>query len=776
MKNKGDRASAMHSNDGVVKITVHHCELKLEKLLVQPVVYMHVVDSSHECYVKKQDSKRAVTSFYENQRGDIDYILPIMTQPCAVQGKKSQLLCWEESFVLNENMEHLLKKEISTILFFEVIDLVPLTFTKYHYERLNENGMQKLAWAFLKVLGSNNVVNTGSKLRLQLFKPHISRKKKACQLEVFKWWSSKPRIPLPASLYISFERHDISTIEPALRSMLPLQEETGSSVGGKGVGTSNESALHSPNDNLSVSDSKNNEIKWSRKEGEPYKIPSHHSLVLESATSCQILKFSSLGRLLVAGCGAAGQYSLFIFEIPSGKFLHKMFAHSDVIYDFDWSENDERLLSASADYSVKLWNAKSWNVMSLFPHPSFVYAAKFQPSMKNNLVTGCYDHVIRIWTFHKSAQLLQELEGHNSSVNALCWHKKNINLFSADTTGEIKMWRNPSYQRNSSKDLNNYVLDRDLCFSEIKGVSVNKLVTNINEDILFLFCGDGSVRLINISIGRIFTCFECFPKYQSTAVGCCSPCGNLLFLCSDNGCVQIWSRKSSKITESLSDAFHRCQLTSIDYHPLDHILALSTSEDGGYIHVYTCEESDELCEAKELDASEKGCGTNSPDSSSTLTENRNERKDSNTNTLFSSSTPMKNKNELKNYLTSHEKPRTTSKRNPSKSYFYNAETSSDEGFARLSLDAKRDSTEYESAEYAKPEKYYEESGNSESFTAISAKSGHLNVIPAPDKYIVSDSHASGSQISDSGYPDSLQRSSKRSQRRRKLREMNKSNF
>ncbi|KAF8785544.1 Jouberin like protein [Argiope bruennichi] len=251
MENKGDQSSNtdMHSNDGVVKITVHHCELKLEKLLVQPVVCMHVVDSSHGCYVKKQDSKRAVTSFYENQRGDIDYILPIMTQPCTIQGKKLQLLQWEESFILNENMEHLLKKEISTILFFEVIDLVPLTFTKYLYERLNENGMQKLGWAFLKVLGSNDAVNIGNKLRLQLYKPHISRKKKTSQLEVFKWWSSKPRIPLPASLYISFERHNISTIEPALRSMLPLQEETGSSVGGKGLGASNESAVPSPNDN-----------------------------------------------------------------------------------------------------------------------------------------------------------------------------------------------------------------------------------------------------------------------------------------------------------------------------------------------------------------------------------------------------------------------------------------------------------------------------------------------------------------------------------------------
>ncbi|KAF8785545.1 Jouberin like protein [Argiope bruennichi] len=400
--------------------------------------------------------------------------------------------------------------------------------------------------------------------------------------------------------------------------------------------------------------------------------------------------------------------------------------------------------------------------------------------MKNNIVTGCYDHVIRIWTFHKSPQLLQELEEHNSAVNALCWHNKSMKLFSADSNGEIKMWRIPSYQRNSNKDFNNYVLDKELCFHEVKGVSVNRLVTNTNEDILFLFCGDGSIRLIDVSIGRISTCFLSFSKYQNITVGCCSPCGNLLFLCNENGCVQVWTRKSSKITESLSNTYHRCQLTSIDYHPLDHILALSTSEDGGPIHVYTYKESDESCEAKELNTSEKDRKTNSPDSSSSHKESKIERKGSkimSPNALAPSGTPMKNKNELKNYLmTSPEKPRIISKRNPPKSYFYNTETSSDEGFARLSLSAKKDSSECESAEYEKSEKYSKESRHFESFTTNAVKSGHLNVVPAPDKYIVSDSHASGSQISDSGYPDSFQRSSKRSQRRRKLREMNKSDY
>ncbi|GFV28662.1 hypothetical protein TNCV_3986121 [Trichonephila clavipes] len=281
-----------------------------------------------------------------------------------------------------------------------------------------------------------------------------------------------------------------------------------------------------------------------------------------------------------------------VFEngIPSGKMLHKIIAHSDVIYDLDWSEDDERLLSASADYCVKLWNTKSWNLSSTFIHPSFVYSAKFQPALKNILVTGCYDHVIRVWTYNKTVQLLQELEGHNAAVNTLCWFRKNMKLFSADGAGDIKMWKIPSHQKTAKSGFEKYALDKELSFQGIKGISVNKMVTSNSEDVLFLFCGDSSVWLVDPSVESNFTCYE---SVQKTAVsGCCSPCGNLLFLYNDDECVLVWRRKSLKITTILQNSFSYCHLTCMDYHPLDHILALSTSE--GRIYVYSYNDSGKL--------------------------------------------------------------------------------------------------------------------------------------------------------------------------------------
>lgn len=67
----------------------------------------------------------------------------------------------------------------------------------------------------------------------------------------------------------------------------------------------------------------------------------------------------------------------------------------------------------------------------VFPHPSFVYTAKYHPIADWLVVTGCYDSVIRIWNANVKeihGQLLQELDGHKGFVNTLCFDAEGTYL------------------------------------------------------------------------------------------------------------------------------------------------------------------------------------------------------------------------------------------------------------------------------------------------------------------------------------------------------------
>lgn len=93
--------------------------------------------------------------------------------------------------------------------------------------------------------------------------------------------------------------------------------------------------------------------------------------------------------------------------------------HNDLIHDISWSSDDQYLVTASADCSVKVWSMAKLNIQSqkllnysdnnevfliaILQHPSFVYGCKFHPFKDEsslNLATICYDGKVRLWKIY----------------------------------------------------------------------------------------------------------------------------------------------------------------------------------------------------------------------------------------------------------------------------------------------------------------------------------------------------------------------------------------
>lgn len=126
-------------------------------MISHPMVKIHVVDENTGQYVKKDDSERPVSSYYEKET--VDYILPIMTQPYDFKQLKSRLPEWEEQIIFNENFPYLLRdfdESPKVILFFEILDFLSMDEIKNNTEVQNQEcGFRKIAWAFLKVCFSS---------------------------------------------------------------------------------------------------------------------------------------------------------------------------------------------------------------------------------------------------------------------------------------------------------------------------------------------------------------------------------------------------------------------------------------------------------------------------------------------------------------------------------------------------------------------------------------------------------------------------------------------
>lgn len=74
------------------------------------------------------------------------------------------------------------------------------------------------------------------------------------------------------------------------------------------------------------------------------------------------------------------------------------------------------------------------------------------------------------------AQLVQEIDGHESMVNSLCFAKDGHQLFSADAAGTIRVWNVHVTDQPSKKGvLSDWTLNKEVKDPELKVRSCNSL-------------------------------------------------------------------------------------------------------------------------------------------------------------------------------------------------------------------------------------------------------------------------------------------------------------
>ncbi|KAJ4921303.1 hypothetical protein JOQ06_000783 [Pogonophryne albipinna] len=444
------------------------------------MVKVHVVEERSGKYLRKEDSHRPVSSFYEQQ--NVEHVLPIITQPFDFKKNKSIIPEWREQIIFNERFGYFLQENQEeaprVILFFEILDFMTM----------EERGFRKIAWAFLKLVGTNGVLNIDSKLRLQLFCPPARAKRTPAASRCSSGGASSPETS------IALPEH----VDPCMRSMMALQEERGSTSFFELQSEATRSLMQPPHILPPPP-------RWSRLPGQVCRIPNRPLLSLRGGQyGCLTLQFSHSGTRLAAACADRDSFPVIVYEIPSGKALMVFSGHLKIVYDLCWSSDDCSLLSASSDGTVRVmlcvsplqidvvcpplqsdvvcvppsrsdvvspplqsdvvcpppsremlcvppsridvvcvpppeeWRLEGQQSQKVLPHPSFVYCAQYHPAAPGLVLTGGFDTLLRLWRVDVpdvNGQLLQEVEGHRSFINSLCFDPTGRRMFSADNSG-----------------------------------------------------------------------------------------------------------------------------------------------------------------------------------------------------------------------------------------------------------------------------------------------------------------------------------------------------
>ena len=146
-------------------------------------------------------------------------------------------------------------------------------------------------------------------------------------------------------------------------------------------------------------------------------------------------KFSPDGKKIVT---ASWDNTVKIWDVSSGTMLMDITGHSDRVQYAQFSLDGKKVVSASYDNTAKVWDAATGALLlDLIGHTSNLSSAQFSPDGKK-IVTSSWDCTLKIWDAI-TGKLLADLKEHTLDIHSAQFSPdgKKIATGSADNTAKI---------------------------------------------------------------------------------------------------------------------------------------------------------------------------------------------------------------------------------------------------------------------------------------------------------------------------------------------------
>jgi len=241
--------------------------------------------------------------------------------------------------------------------------------------------------------------------------------------------------------------------------------------------------------------------------------------------SVRAIAYSPQGDQLAS---ASEDYTIQLWDARSGECTHVLIGHTKPVKGIMYSPNGNQVLSYSDDSTLLIWDVETGVCNhNLTGHCDGIRSVAYSPQ-GDQIVSGGGDTTVRVWDVG-TGECRHILSGHTKRMSALAYSPKGKQIASGGGDGSLKVWDT----------------EAGTCLWILTGHTreVNKIVYSSRGDVVISASDDMSVRLWDVTSGQCRAVIEDYKDRVMDIAWIETPGMNYLVVGCEDGFVGMWQVK-----------------------------------------------------------------------------------------------------------------------------------------------------------------------------------------------------------------------------------------